>query len=92
MQSISKMTTMRRNIQKSGQRILETYCNGLINPLGFSSILKGLGRRSCGQVDMVNLKVLEDFIREKVEKERWTLSKMSVHLQQAYPGERGFSV
>ena len=35
---------------------------------------------------------LEDFVREKVEKDRWTHSKISEHLQQAYPGAKGFSV
>ena len=37
------------------------------------------------------LQGLEDFIREKVENGRWTHAKISAHLQQAYPGERGFS-
>ena len=41
---------------------------------------------------MATLEGLEDFIREKVEKERWTHTQLSIHLQQAYPGQRGFSV
>ena len=41
---------------------------------------------------MDSLDGLEDFVREKVEKDRWTHSKLSEHLQQAYPGEKGFSV
>ena len=35
---------------------------------------------------------LVDFISEKVKKERWMHAKISAHLQQAYPGERNFSV
>lgn len=35
---------------------------------------------------------LEDFIREKVEKEKWTYRKLSLYLQQVYPSERGFSI
>ena len=35
---------------------------------------------------------MEDFVREKVEKEHWTHSKISEHLQQAYSGLKGFSV
>ena len=41
---------------------------------------------------MDSLDGLEEFVREKVEKERWTHSKISEHLQQAYPGVKGFSV
>ena len=41
---------------------------------------------------MDSLDGLEDFVREKVEKERWTHSQISEHLQQAYPGVKGFSV
>ena len=41
---------------------------------------------------MASLEALEDFIWQKVEKEHWTHSKLSAHLQEAYPGERGFSV
>ena len=39
-----------------------------------------------------DLKGLKDFIRqkvEKVEKERWTHTKLSAHLQQAYPEQKG---
>ena len=35
---------------------------------------------------------LEGFIRDKIEKEHWTHEKLSRHLQQTYPGERGFSI
>ena len=35
---------------------------------------------------------MEDFVREKVEKEHWTHSKISEHLQQVYSGLKGFSV
>ena len=41
---------------------------------------------------MARLQHLEDFIREKVEKERWTHARLSAFLQQEYPGERGFGV
>jgi len=41
---------------------------------------------------MATLEGLVDFISEKVEKEHWMHAKISAHLQQAYPGERGFSV
>lgn len=34
----------------------------------------------------------EDFIREKVEKERWTHQRVANYLQQANPGGRGFSL
>ena len=41
---------------------------------------------------MALLDDLEDFIRNKIEKERWTHSRLSDWLQQAYPGEKGLSV
>jgi len=41
---------------------------------------------------MKTLLGLEDFIREKVEKERWMHAKISAHMQQAYPRDRGFCV
>jgi hypothetical protein len=41
---------------------------------------------------MAALDGLEDFIRDKVERDHWTHSQLSDYLQQTYPGERGFSV
>ena len=41
---------------------------------------------------MAALEGLEDFIREKIEKEHWTHKELSAHLQHAYPGQRGTSV
>ena len=41
---------------------------------------------------MAALDGLKDFIRDKIEKHRWTYRQLSNHLLQAYPGERGFSV
>ncbi|XP_065891603.1 uncharacterized protein [Dysidea avara] len=35
---------------------------------------------------------LEEFIREKIEKERWTHKRMSLHLQYKYPSRKGLSV
>ena len=41
---------------------------------------------------MAALDGLKDFIRDKIEKDRWTYRQLSNHLLQAYPGERGFCV
>ena len=41
---------------------------------------------------MAGLEHLEAFIREKIEKERWTHVRLSAFLQQEYPGERGLGV
>lgn len=41
---------------------------------------------------MANLDELEATVREKVENEGWTYGKLSKHLQELYPGVRGFSV
>ena len=41
---------------------------------------------------MASLEELEDFIREKIETERWTHRRLSAYLQQVYCGGRGFSV
>ena len=41
---------------------------------------------------MAALEGLKDFIREKLEKERWTHAQLSTYLQQTYPGQRGFSI
>jgi len=35
---------------------------------------------------------METFIREKIEKERWTHKRLSLHLQHRFPGTRGLSV
>ena len=35
---------------------------------------------------------LEDYVREKVEKEGMTHTKLCLHLRELYPGVRGFSV
>ena len=40
---------------------------------------------------MAALNEFEDFVREKVETEKFTHKKLSDTLQQAFPGERGFS-
>ena len=40
----------------------------------------------------VNLEELEDFVREKIVKEKWTHAKLSSYLQQRYPGVKGFSI
>lgn len=42
--------------------------------------------------DMAALDALEDFVRERIEKDRWTHARLSDYLQLAYPGEKGFSV
>ena len=41
---------------------------------------------------MAELDSLEDYVREKIEKECFTYLKLSRELQQRYPGRRGFSV
>ena len=41
---------------------------------------------------MAELDSLEDFVREKIEKECFTYLKLSRELQQRYPGRRGLSV
>ena len=38
------------------------------------------------------LKDFEDFIRDKIEKERWTHKQVSAFLEENHPGQRGFSV
>lgn len=38
---------------------------------------------------MAALDALEDFVRERIEKDRWTHARLSDY---AYPGEKGFSV
>ena len=38
------------------------------------------------------LEDLEDFVREKVEKDKWTLTWLSEYLRGRYPETRGFSV
>ena len=40
---------------------------------------------------MTALDHLEDFVREKLEEDRWTHAQVSECLQQSYPGEKGFS-
>jgi hypothetical protein len=40
----------------------------------------------------VALEEFEDFIRSKIEKERWTHSQLIEHLQSSISGKRGFSV
>ena len=41
--------------------------------------------------DMAALEDFEDFIREKVERERWTHEKLSAYLQRQFPRTKGFS-
>jgi hypothetical protein len=41
---------------------------------------------------MAKLEEFEDFIREKIEKDRWTHAQLSTHFHNTYPGERGFSI
>lgn len=41
---------------------------------------------------MADLEEIEDFIREKVERNKWTHVRLSRHLQELYPGMRGFSI
>ncbi len=41
---------------------------------------------------MSALEGLEDFVRDKVEKERWTHKQISAFLEGIHPGQRGFSV
>ena len=41
---------------------------------------------------MAELDAFEDFVKEKIEKEHFTYSKLSRELKQRYPGRRGFSV
>jgi hypothetical protein len=40
----------------------------------------------------VKLEQLEDFIRERIEEDKWTHGKLRDYLLQNYPGQRGFSV
>ena len=35
---------------------------------------------------------MERFIKEKIEKERWTHKRLSLHLQYRYPNNKGLSV
>ena len=41
---------------------------------------------------MAALEGFEDYIREKVEKDRVTLAQLRDHMQGLYPGIRGFSL
>ena len=41
---------------------------------------------------MATLDALEDFVRDRIETDHWTHRQLSDYLQNAYPGERGFSV
>ena len=41
---------------------------------------------------MAALEQYEDYIREKVIREKWTHKMLSDELQQSFSGERGFSV
>lgn len=41
---------------------------------------------------MAALEQYEDFVREKVEIDKYTHKQLSDELQQSFPGERGFSV
>ena len=41
---------------------------------------------------MSALKDFEDFIRDKIENERWTHKQISAFLEVNHPGQRGFSV
>ena len=41
---------------------------------------------------MSALKDFEEFIRDKIEKERWTHKQISAFLEETHPGQRGFSV
>ena len=41
---------------------------------------------------MASLDSMEAVVREKIERDRWTYQKLSSHLQQLYPGLKGFSV
>ena len=41
---------------------------------------------------MAGLEVVEDVVREKIEEEGWTHSKLSSYLQTTYPDKKGFSV
>ena len=40
----------------------------------------------------MNLDDMEDFIREKVMKDKWTHRELSDHLKQTYPSQKGFSI
>lgn len=40
----------------------------------------------------VKLEELDGFIREKIEKDKWTHNMLKNYLQQAYPGQKGFSI
>ncbi len=47
------------------------------------------------ELDLTSMSVLEgleDFVRDKVEKERWTHKQISAFLEGIHPGQRGFSV
>lgn len=48
--------------------------------------------RAYNYAEMAALEELEETVRDKVVKEGWTYSRLSKHLQQLYPGIRGFSV
>ena len=41
---------------------------------------------------MASLEGFEDYIREKVEKDRMTFAQLCSHMQGLYPGIRGFSL
>ena len=41
---------------------------------------------------MTSLENFEGFIRDKIERERWTHKKTSRYFMERYPGQRGFSV
>ena len=38
-----------------------------------------------------NLDDLIDFVKEKIKIDKWTHARLSHHLQQTYPGTKGFS-
>lgn len=55
-------------------------------------MIDGRGARIHAWLVMAKLELLKEYVRNKIEKERYTHSELSQQLQQTYPGERGFSV
>ena len=53
----------------------------------------GLQKRALNSklANMSSLGDFEEFIRDKVEKERWTHKQVSVFLERNHPGQRGLS-
>jgi len=65
------------------------FSRGSLNPTIQSIQIMRMRSHVC---NMAALNEFEDFVREKIEVEKFTHKKLSEMLQQVFPGDRGFSV